>query len=148
MHVEWMILAEAAEVVNNKLYLMGAGWDTVTVNGSLPLLHHMAVAVDFRVPWPETNDRHHVGIEVVRSDSERIFRLDGVVEIGPPPGVPLEDAAHARMAVSFLLELKELGTYSVVARIEEREAAHLPLRVLAGPTFSATGNVVGPTSSL
>ena len=30
--IEWLILADAAEVVGGKLYLMGGGWDRLTVN--------------------------------------------------------------------------------------------------------------------
>jgi len=36
MEVEWLILADAAQVVGNKLYLMGGGWDKLTINNVFP----------------------------------------------------------------------------------------------------------------
>ena len=36
MEVEWLILADSAQVIGNKLYLLGGGWDQLAVNtGSL-----------------------------------------------------------------------------------------------------------------
>ena len=52
--VEWLILADEAEVVNGKLYMMGGGWDRLTAQ-SLPWGQHMAIAVAIRVPWMDTN---------------------------------------------------------------------------------------------
>ena len=41
--IEWLILADEAELVNGKLYMMGGGWDRITAQ-VLPWQQHMAVA--------------------------------------------------------------------------------------------------------
>ncbi len=37
MDVEWLILADAAQVNGNKLYLLEGGWDRLTITRPLPL---------------------------------------------------------------------------------------------------------------
>ena len=58
MDVEWLIIADAAQVVGGKLYLLGGGYDRVTLPKQPPAPHNMAVAVAFRVSWIETNVKH------------------------------------------------------------------------------------------
>src|SRR5688500_1930861 len=36
MEVEWLILADSAQVIGGKLFLLGGGWDVLTVNTSFP----------------------------------------------------------------------------------------------------------------
>ena len=47
--IEWLILADAAEVVGGKLYVMGGGWDRLTVH-SQSAKKNLAVALALRVP--------------------------------------------------------------------------------------------------
>ena len=57
MEIEWLILAEAAQVVGQKLYLLGGGWDRLSI-AKTPMYYNMAVAASFKVPWNETNVKH------------------------------------------------------------------------------------------
>lgn len=72
MKLEWLILADSAQVIGNKLYLLGGGWDRVTINKGFPALHPMAVALSFRVPWEETNRKHKFEVEIVTADGKQI----------------------------------------------------------------------------
>ena len=67
MEIEWLILADAAQITGGKLYLMGGGWDQINVD-TLPHPQNMAIAVSFRVPWTETNLKHNFKIEIVGGD--------------------------------------------------------------------------------
>ena len=64
MEVEWLILADSAQVLGNKLYLLGGGWDLLTVNREFPVDQRCAVALSVRVPWNETNQKHTFELEV------------------------------------------------------------------------------------
>ena len=44
MEIEWLILADAAQVTGNKLYLLGGGWDRLNVNRDFPVNQHCAIA--------------------------------------------------------------------------------------------------------
>lgn len=121
MDVEWVILADAAEVVNNKLYLIGGGWETLTINSGLPVLHPCAVAVAFSVPWNETNQQHNVEIEIDDQDGKQLLAIDGQIEVGRPPGIPLGDAQRVQMAIKLALPLEQSGRFVIIVRVEGQE---------------------------
>ena len=96
MEVEWIILADAAEAVNNKLYLIGGGWETLTIDAQFPVLYPCAIAIAFSVPWNETNQQHSVEIAVDDQDGTQLLNVEGQVEVGRPPGIPLGTAQRFR----------------------------------------------------
>ena len=59
-----MLLADAAQEVNGKLYVLGGGW---SVTG--PDVPPMALAVKLDVPWTEANQAHT--FELVLVDTEQ-----------------------------------------------------------------------------
>ncbi|MEA2598320.1 MAG: hypothetical protein QOF01_4789, partial [Thermomicrobiales bacterium] len=74
LDVEWIILADSAEVVNNKVYLMGGGWETLTMNVPLPAVHPCAVAVSFLVPPSDEPGRAlNIGVQIADAQSEKVL---------------------------------------------------------------------------
>ncbi|HEY7270508.1 MAG TPA: hypothetical protein VH951_11830, partial [Dehalococcoidia bacterium] len=88
MDVEWLILADAAQIANNKLFLMGGGWDVLTVNGAFPARQHCALAASFRIPWNETNYRQAVEILIATEDQQELAKAQMQIEVGRPAGIP------------------------------------------------------------
>lgn len=84
-----VLLADHADVANNKLYLNGGCW-TVT----RPAAPH-AVAVVIEVPWDMTNQRMEVVVELLDTDGRPVapggnpVRLTRPMEAGRPPGHPI-----------------------------------------------------------
>lgn len=138
MDVDWIILADAAEAVNNKLYLIGGGWETITVNRPLPVQYPCAVAVAFSVPWDQTDRLHTIEIAIEDQDGVRLASVVGQIEVAKPSGVPLGSAQRVQMAMKVVLPLQRLGTHVVVARIEDREARRIPFNVVSGPEIAMT----------
>jgi hypothetical protein len=123
VELEWLILADSAQVVGNKLYLLGGGWERVTVNAEFPVTHHCAVAVAVRVPWNETNQRHSLEVEVASEvpgteEPKSLLKLQGQLEVGRPPGIPLGQDQRVQLAFETNLRLETPGTYFIIARIE------------------------------
>ena len=54
MEIDYLLLAEHAEVTASKLYLMGGGWDTMSVPEA-PANVRLMLAAGVRVEWDETN---------------------------------------------------------------------------------------------
>ena len=131
MDVEWLILADAAQVTSNKLYLLGGGWDRLTIGRPLPVTHQMAVAAAFRVSWNETNQKHAFEIEVADADGAEVAKLGGQFEVGRPPGIPAGQDQRTQIAVNMGLPLKRLGTYVVVARLNGEERRSFSFNVVA-----------------
>jgi hypothetical protein len=86
-----MLLADAAQAVNGKLYVLGGGW---SVCGPAPT--PMALAVKIEVPWGESNKQHRFLLELLDADGHPVstpakdgpVQVDGQFEVGRPAGLP------------------------------------------------------------
>jgi hypothetical protein len=139
MNVEWLILADGAQTVGNKLFLLGGGWDVLTVTTSLPVNQHMAVATSFLVPWSETNMKHNFEIEIVHEDGASIAKVGGQFEVGRPPGIPVGSNQRSQIAIDMTLLLEKGGIYVIKASVEGEERAKTTFRVVGGRAAGAAG---------
>ena len=133
MEVEWLILADAAQLVGNKLYLMGGGWDVLTGNTSFPIQQQCAIAVSVRAPRNETNQRHSLDVEILTDDGKSIGKIEGQFEIGRPPGIRPGQDQRMQMAAGLGLKLDNPGVYAIVARIDGQEGRRVHFNVVPGP---------------
>ena len=139
MKVEWLILADSAQVVGSKLFLLGGGWDRLTANSPFPLDRRCAVAVAIQVPWNETNQKRSFEIEVVEEDPateapRTLSKTSGQVEVGRPPGIAPGQDQRVQMALDLNLTIRSAGTVAVIARIEGQESARVQFSVILSPT--------------
>ena len=85
--VDFLILADAAQVQNNKLYMLGGGWTFIWAK-QFPTQHNVAVTAGILVPWLDTNTRHEFRIELRAEDGTKFGELAGQFEQGRPAGLP------------------------------------------------------------
>ena len=130
--VEWLMLADEAQVVNNKLYIMGGGWDVLTVNTTFPVNQHLSVAVSFLVPWSETNRKHNFEVDILHEDGGSLAKMGGQFEVGRPAGIPVGSDQRSQIAASMNLEIPRPGVYAIKTRIEGEEAGKTGFRVVGG----------------
>lgn len=154
MQVEWLILADSAQVVGNKLYLLGGGWELLIVNTGFPVERHCAIAVSAKVPWNETNQRHTFEIEVLEETPgteapKSLVKVGGQFEVGRPPGIPLGSDQRIQLAINMNLKIETPGMRVVVARIEGQEMRRIDFNVVPGPmlTMRPKGGGKAPTES-
>ena len=131
--IEWLILADAAQVVGNKLFLLGGGWDVLNVHQPLPIQHVMAVALSVKVPWHQTNQRHHVELEIVTDDGDKLATIGGFIEMGRPPGIRPGQEQRSQLAFNIGLKLEKPGMYVIVGRLEGDEQARTHFTVVPDP---------------
>lgn len=89
MHVT-MMLADAVQASEGKLYILGGGWN---ITGPDP--SPFGIAVLFSVPWDAANRRHEFEISLLDEDGEPValddtgagVTIGGEFEVGRPPGV-------------------------------------------------------------
>ena len=88
-----ILLADAAQAIENKLYILGGGW---SVTGPDPTPSALAIAL--KVPWDEANERHEMRVELLDSDGgsvvvgpdpdeARPVVIESQFEVGRPPGL-------------------------------------------------------------
>jgi len=104
-----MLLADSAQEVNGKLYVLGGGWNTL---GPVPA--PSAIAIHIHVPWDQTNRVHTWRIELHDNDGEPVMvpgpageqqiRIEGNLEVGRPPGV----SPGSELGVSLALTIGPL----------------------------------------
>ena len=101
-----MLLADAAQVVENKLYILGGGW---SMTGPDPV--PSAIALKIEVPWDQTNDRHRWEMALIDADSQPVFMqgpdgeqalvINGEFEVGRPAGVAAGTPIDLALAINL-----------------------------------------------
>jgi hypothetical protein len=87
-----MLLCDAAQSINGKLYILGGGW---SIGGPGPIT--MGLAVKLEVPWDDANKKHTFRFALVDSDDRPVLvptpngdqplEFGGEFEPGRPPGL-------------------------------------------------------------
>lgn len=101
-----LILCDAAQVAEGKLYILGGGWD---VTGPTPA--PSAVAILLHVPWDRTNHRLSFRLSLMHQDGQPVqqpgptgahipIAIDGDFEVGRPAGIAHGTSIPAPFAVS------------------------------------------------
>ncbi len=130
MRTEWLILADAAQIVGGKLYLMGGGWDVLTVNRALPITQHVALAASYSIPWNETNQQFSVEVVIVSDDGKEIGKITGMVEVGRPAGTPPGSEQRAQISAELNLEFAAPGSFAIISSVGGFEDMRTAFRVV------------------
>lgn len=138
MQADYLILADAVAAAEGKLYIHGAGWDTLFVP-AFPATHPMlGVGTRLRVSWKETNQEHVIEVDV-RSDGDGNSilpdppgTLRGAVTIGRPVYLTPGSDQALPLALNFTnLEFRAPGMYVIVLRVNERDLATSRFNVIS-----------------
>ena len=133
MEVEFLILADAAQAIGGKLYMLGGGWDVLTINTAFPAQHPFAMGLGLSVPWNETNQRHNLTVEILDEDGQEAAKVTGQLEVGRPPGLPMGQPQRVVVALNGVFGAEKPGNFVIVAKVEDQEAKRVQFRVVPGP---------------
>jgi hypothetical protein len=103
-----LLLADAAQAIENKLYILGGGW---SITGPEP--SPFAIALKIEVPWDQTNMQHEWHIELLTADgqpvtplgAEEALAIGGQFEVGRPPGLPKGTPIDLALAINSAIAL-------------------------------------------
>ncbi len=122
LSVEYLLLCDAAQVSDAKLYVLGGGWDRVALP-SYPVTLPTGIAIGVRVEWTETNRKHRLVVRGLTSDADReLFRAEGEFEVGRPPGMPHGMSQLFQLAMNVPLHVPGPGSYIIEAVVDEGAA--------------------------
>jgi len=131
------LLCDYAEERLGKLYIMGAGWDTVGANAPTPV----AVALIVHVGWDETNKPHNLRVELMTEDGEPVeldgnpVHIEGKMELGRPAGTKAGSVFNAPLAVRFAALALPPGGYRFEVSVDTNLLKALPFRALGQPAL-------------
>lgn len=129
--IDFLILADRAEAVNGKLYMIGGGWDRLTI-GDLKKPAHLSIALGVLVPWNATNDPHPVTLRYEDADGRTVQGPIGLtLQVGRPPLAVRGQSFRAMVVVQHDLVLPGPGTYVVVATLANGDEKRTVLYVHA-----------------
>ena len=114
--IDFLILADKADVLSGKLYMMGGAWDRQHV---LDFAHpvQLSIVVGILVPWNLTNRHHAISIAIENDDGTRIGTANGGLTVGRPPDATSGQLFRAIMVLDGLFKLGGPGAYRVSASI-------------------------------
>ena len=125
-----LLLADAAQAIDNKLYILGGGW---SVTGPDPSPSALAIAL--KVPWDEANRRHDLRVELLDSDGHPVrlgaaeegqrFVIESNFEVGRPPGLRPGTPIDLGLAINVgPVPLPPGGRYEWRLSIDGQSEAH------------------------
>lgn len=136
MDVDYLLLADAATLADGKLYIHGAGWETISVT-SLPVEQSLHIVLRIRVPWSETKRQSDLELDVVDTEGKSLLAIPpgptrGTINVGRPSHVKPGDDHVVPLALHLSnVPFQREGTYAVVFRIDGSEVARTPFKVAA-----------------
>ena len=133
MRIDILVTADAVQVANEKLYVLGGAWRYVYVR-KFPAEHSMGIALGILVPWEQTNIRHDIEVVLLDADGNQILDsplIQGQFETGRPPGMASGAEQRVLMAVNFRAPLKDPGQYQIIARLDGHDEASATFEAVA-----------------
>lgn len=123
MEADYLILADRAEAVNGKLYMVGGGWDRVGLT-QIPGPADFDIAVGVLIGYNETNVVHRIEIVLENEDNKVVQQpIVAQFELGKPPGMKLGQPQRFQVVVRGPFIIPEPGGYHWVVSLDgERRA--------------------------
>ena len=119
--VDFLILADRAESLNGKVYMMGGGWDRLYVP-DFAQPQSISIAVGILVPWNATNQNHSLTGRIEDDDGQEITNWSLSFNAGRPPLLVTGQQQRVILAFQVAIILPGLGTYAVIALINDNES--------------------------
>jgi hypothetical protein len=111
MEADYLILADRAEAVNGKLYMVGGGWDRLGLT-NLPGTADFDVAAGVLVGYNETNQPRR--LELVLEDEDNQVVLGPIAaqfELGRPAGMKQGQSQRFQVVIRGPFPLPKPGAY-------------------------------------
>lgn len=133
LSIDFLFLADRAEVVNGKLYAMGAAWERVGVTDfAQPLTISFALGV--LVPWNATNRPHIVALTIHDADGKPLgFRVEANFVTGRPPNLNGETQRVLLAVPTAGVLLPGPGSYVLSAAVDGMEAKSVRFSAVLAP---------------
>lgn len=131
MEVDFAFLADSAEAVEGKLYVMGGAFDTIWAK-TLPTIHPRLSFVMRLVFSPaETGRVHQMEVSIMDGDGKRLQTVGGPLELKDRnPHLPAGVRPSLLTVLNFVnLKFEKFGSYSFEIVFNNTSGKSVPLRI-------------------
>lgn len=131
-----VLLCDAAEAVNGKLYVLGGGWTTLFAPNRPTSI---SLALVIAVPWDQANEPHDLTIELLDADGgvveigEQAVVVESRFEVGRPAGVKPGTALNTALTWNFGGLVLPTGSYEFKVGIDGEPVVGRPFTVAYPP---------------
>jgi uncharacterized protein DUF6941 len=133
VNIHALLLADSAQAVDGKLYVLGGAWNMLRFP-EFPASLMVGIAVAIDVDWNETNQRHHLDIHFEDADGHEMEpRIGADFEAGRPPGAIAGAELRIVLAVNGPVSVPTPGSYAAVATIGGEELARSRFQATLAP---------------
>jgi hypothetical protein len=139
--LDWMLLANHAEVNNDLLYISGGGWDTVTIgapiegapSGVFAILPGTLVIRLLFHPT-ETGQDHSLSVTIMDEDRAQVGKAEGSVRVDKAPGLPpgWDQGVNIPIPLGASVRLPRAGLYTISLQVDGQHLGDQPFRVVKG----------------
>ena len=129
--VDFLILADRAEIVAGKLYVMGGAWDQLFIQDiTQPALFSVAVGIE--IPWNATNEQHSVRLVIEDIDGHEITAVgESKFVVGRPPWAIADTPQRVTFALPVIaLTFPRLDSYVLRAFVNDVSAKRVTFRAM------------------
>ena len=129
--LDYLLVADGADAVGGKLYLLGGGWDRLKVPQLPgPPAVPFAVAVGINVPWNLTNRKLGFSVDVLDADGGEVGQLaGGEFEVGRPPGLRAGTPQRFQITMPAQPQFGAAGRYVIRCSVDGAELGHTAIEV-------------------
>lgn len=130
MKVDFAFLADSAQVIDGKLFVMGGGFDTIWTTRLPAIQQHVAFVMRLLFSNKDAGKRHNLEIKVVHEDKGEVARLSGELRIEKQPRTPMVGASSVSTVMNIeSLQFRELGNYRFEIHVNGSHMKSIPLRI-------------------
>jgi hypothetical protein len=129
MRVEWLMLADSAEVLGNKLYLLGGGWTCLRVGSEFPVGQHFAVAAAVSLEAGELGRAQEFALDILNPAGKLLATLEAEFQV---QALEATTASVHRWQFASLVDLllEGPGCYPIVVHLNGEETMRSEFEVV------------------
>jgi hypothetical protein len=144
MKLQSAMLADAARVAENKLYVFGGQWDRVYTN-AFPANHAgLTVVLVIEVSYAEALTDHHLRVALMHDGEPAGAEARGLINVGHAPGTTPGAPSYVPIALPFEnLLFTQAGRYEWVVTLNDEPMGAIPLEI----TLAPGGNMEEPAEA-
>lgn len=121
MRLDFLIMADKAEAINGKLYMIGGGFDRIGVP-QFPGSATYDLALSFLVDYNETNESHEFSLALKDADDNDLRPpLAGQIEVGRPAGMKAGQEQRVIIVFRGPFPVSGTGTFRWVPTLDGNE---------------------------